>query len=254
MRKLCATIATATALVANQAGAEECRSLVKSTTIEASVHSGYLSPFGALYSRNPILQTSYTLALCNGVYANLWHSLDLKAGPNIGSGDEIDMTLGWSGNIGSSGFSLDLGAVHYNVPPLSRVGREDYIAPYLELTAPEQEFGNHRWAPYVRLEAYRDMARGAVANFQPFIYAGVKDEWTLDEQWSVSHKLYGLHNPKALDLRPAFIGKYEGALKYRLSQNVTLGIPVAHLSLPFGNPGDGRTPAVVVGAGISISF
>src|SRR3989344_7624882 len=195
MRTIRVVLIIAVLLATNPAKAEECRPLVKSVSIESSIRTGYLSAFGVRYSHNPVGQTSYTVTLCNGLYANLWHSLDLKSGPNNGSGDEIDATVGWSGNLGSSGLTLDLGVTHQNIPPVSRLGKEDYVSPYLELTAPEQELGKHRLAPYVRLEVYRDMARGQTANFQPFVYLGAKHEWMLDDVWSVSQKVYGLHNP-----------------------------------------------------------
>ncbi len=120
---LCSVFAAAPALAQTDESTEE----VPAISIDASVEvvSDYRFRGISLSDFDPAVQPSLTVTHKSGFYANVWGSnITEYAGADV----EVDLTVGWSGDIGSGGTSADVYAMYYAYPGGSDVNYAEFGA------------------------------------------------------------------------------------------------------------------------------
>ncbi|MEI6420314.1 MAG: hypothetical protein WCO30_01645 [bacterium] len=118
-------------------------------SLSQSFYSKYMGTDGEVYDKRAVSQTYLSLAhLPTGIYFSAWSNNPLTSN---GCSDELDLTIGWSGDIGP--LSLNLGVAYYDLKYFGR--RKDspnYLAPFIEVSKEIGIFGN-KVTPYIRFEA-----------------------------------------------------------------------------------------------------
>lgn len=93
-----------------------------SVDLTLGVYSDYRFRGLSLSEKDPAFQPSLTVTHKSGVYASVWGS---NIADNAGDDVEIDLTLGYSGNIGD-GFKLGALAVYYVYPGISSINYAEF--------------------------------------------------------------------------------------------------------------------------------
>ena len=104
-----------------------------SVTLSSQVLNKYFDINGATWADVTVVQTDLTLSHnSSGVYIDIWHSTGADGtGWDDGAEDEVDWSLGWSGDVGQ--LNIDGGVVYYDLVGLFNGTAGDVVAPYLNL-------------------------------------------------------------------------------------------------------------------------
>lgn len=224
-----------------------------SVSISSKVWSKYLGATGSIVHNKPVLQTDIFVSLPKGFYFDIWHSMgldDKKLSSNFG--DEMDLTLGWTGSIGKK-FYLDVGIAYYDCYPLLRGKNYDAFAPYVEVGKSIELgrfLGTHTLVPFGRLEL--NLPTGDVDS-GTYSYAGLKHVWKISEKLSVKQKADFLYDSGSFGATSGLIGRYESGLSWQIFKkmsvepiNIKTRTPIT--SIP------GHKTEVVIGTGITLYF
>lgn len=105
------------------------------TSCRANISSRYIGGTGDVLDNRPVIQGSCNIAFSNGVFVTPWVSQSLVA-PGIGtrSGNEFDVTIGWSGKI-SDRITLGPSLAYYDLakPKLFHGTKGDILSPSFRL-------------------------------------------------------------------------------------------------------------------------
>ncbi len=135
---------------------------------------------GETLSKQPVIQSSITLADRTGVYAKFLSALALSAEIGSDSGNEVDFLAGYAKDFGD--FSFDAGYARY-YQLFTRGSEKDLNVGYASVTSPD--IRGVRW--YVTGEADVERNRLTQEVRSIFLYqAGLKPEIRISESWSVN--------------------------------------------------------------------
>lgn len=220
-----------------------------SITLSSKIWTKYLGTNGFVYHEEPVIQTDLFISLPKGFYVDIWHSVGLDDN-NLSSnyGNELDYTLGWSGEI--KGFLFDTGISYFDIYKTFENSGEDIIQPYVVLSK-EIPVSNSVFSPYLKAElpfsAKNSNSKGI------YLYAGINHLLELTEKLSVNHEMYFLHDNGAFGLNSGIIGGYNAGLSYNISNHVILEPILIKTTTPlFG--AELRKTETVFGSGITFNF
>lgn len=164
--------------------AEECE-----TTAYAGAYTGYaFQDLGIVVEDRPVLQAGATRT-CGALSYDLWTSTTLSSeGPygNRGSGDEVDVTVSWSGTVGSPVGTLEIEAsgAYWLLADFGR-SRDDFVSASLKVGRPV-ELGAVTMMPYVQVSEWIGLD-GAYDT--TLVRAGVSASLPLGERWTADFDL-----------------------------------------------------------------
>lgn len=88
---------------------------IAQTACDLGVYSKYIAGIGGVADDHPVVQGQCTKTFANGTYVNGWFSESLRdPGLSKTYGNEIDLTLGWTGDI-SDKWSVDVHTAYYDM-------------------------------------------------------------------------------------------------------------------------------------------
>lgn len=224
-----------------------------SVTLSSKVWSKYLGTTGSIVHDKPVLQTDIFVSLPKGFYFDIWHSMGLddhKLSSNFG--DEIDLTLGWTGGIGKK-FYLNVGLAYYDCYQLLRGKQFDAFAPFAEVGRPFEVgrfLGTHTIIPFGRLELNfptGDLDSGI------YSYAGIKHAWKISEKLQMKQKADFLYDSGSFGVKSGLIGRYESGLSWQISKKISVEPINIKARTPISSISDRKTE-IVFGTGITLCF
>ncbi len=224
-----------------------------SQTLTIQVKDKYLLGKDIVAYNKPVVQTDLFIPLIKGFYLDLWWSSGFNKNLNGGFDDEIDYTVGWSGEV--KNLNLDLGVAYYNLFNLGRVAG-DILQPYFEFGKSFRIKEQHLLTPYFRTEIYFPVEwKGVDAKRGALIFGGVKYEWQALEYLTVSQKLAMVYDTGTFIASDrGFLGDYNLALSWKVTEKMSIDLPTFRAIVPLSNLNDGRETKTVFGTGITFKF
>ncbi|MFC1625265.1 hypothetical protein ACFL1O_00045 [Patescibacteria group bacterium] len=220
-----------------------------SATFSSKIWSKYHVPNSVVVHDEPVLQNNLLTSLPKGFYFNIWHSMGLDdVDLSSNSGDELDLTFGWSGSWKE--FGLDMGITYIDGLPTFRMKRGDFIQPYLELSRGLDIADEHLLTPFTKIELLFPLDGG---DNLADIFGGIKHNWQLSDRFAVSQKVYLLCDDAGSG-NGALVGGYEMDFNWNIKENITFSPLMLKTTAPFSSVNDGRRPEATIGVGISFVF
>lgn len=220
-----------------------------SVTVSSKVWSEYVGAMGVVVHNKPVLQTDLCLSLPKGFYFDIWHSAGLDDDDlSSNFGDEIDLTGGWTGEIGKN-FYLNVGLIYYDIYPLLEGDQLDAFVPFIE-AGRNFEVGSHTIVPFGRLEV--NLLTGDT-NSGVYLFAGVKHVWKLPADFSIRQKADLFYDSGGFGMIPGLLGRYEGELSWQVSGIISLEPISVRVRTPLDSIPDRETEAAF-GAGATLYF
>lgn len=221
--------------------------------VSSKVYSRYLNAgAGNILHDKPVIQTDLFVSLPKGFYFDFWHSAGLDGtGLSSDSGDEIDYTVGWSGEV--KNLNLDIGAYYFDCVDIFKSPRGDFVEPYLEVNKSFDISKNQRLTPYVWFgfiySAKEDeFGHGFYTRF------GVKHAWQINPKLRFSQKANLFFDDGACGFDSGVLGEYRCDLSWQISKSTTLDLISVKAITPFTSLSDSRKTEIVYGAGITRRF
>lgn len=221
-------------------------------SLSSKVLSRFVNQAGLVLHDRPVLQTSLTAATPSGAYANLSHSVGLDdADPSSNSGDEIDYTLGWSGNVVEK-VTLDANVAYYDVHKLFQVPQDDIVVPFLEIGR-EWQFGQHLLKPRVQGWGFIP-AVGKSSSWTLLTGIGLKHEWKISDWLKLNQEADVKYDNGGLpDTDSGFLADISNGLQWTISEHIEIEAPGIRLTIPL-TPFFDRDFEVIGYGGIAITF
>ncbi len=224
-----------------------------SATLTSKVLSRYVLVNGADVYRKPVVQSELLLLLPKGFYADLFWSTGMNTQFSHDLDDEVDWTVGWSGNVGK-GVVLDFGVTYFDLRSLwstkGPVG--DFIQPFAQAEKTFSLSESQSLTPYLRLEVlfptHADIRTGS------YVHLGVRHVWTVSDVLALNQKLFLVGDSGAAGFDAVVIGHYQAGLDWRMAKKLTLTLPTLKFSSPLSHVSDGRQGEFVYGLGMSLAF
>lgn len=222
-------------------------------TITPKVNSQFVNVAGIVLHDRPVLQTSVTAATPSGVYANIFHSVGLDDGDlDSNFGDEIDVAIGWSGDIAGL-VTLDANVAYYDIHELFHMPQGDIVVPYATLTR-AWKLGNHTLKPRIQewgfIPAYGDS--GAATSLTGL---GLKHEWKIFDFLTLTQEADAKHdNGGSPDTDSGWLVDYSIGLSWPITEHITLEVPGFRAVVPLEEFSDGREVECIGWGGFSAKF
>lgn len=222
-------------------------------TVAPRVSSQFVNVGGIVLHDRPVLQTSLTAATPSGAYANLFHSVGLDdADLSNNGGDEIDYTVGWSGDLVER-VTLDANVAYYDIHDIFHVPREDIVVPYATIGRP-WELGTHILKPRIQewgfIPAYGDS--GAATSLTGL---GLKHEWQLRDWLTLAQEADAKYDNGGFpDTDSGWLADYSLGLSWPISKHITLEAPGFRIVVPLTPFSDGRETELIGWGGFSVKF
>lgn len=200
-----------------------------SFVITTNVRSEYVDPYGITNTSHPVVQDEVTITSPSGVYVDLWHSHQL-ARPGVlsyNNGDEIDVSLGWSGTLWDKkpySIDVDLGITYEDYVGLGSTSG-DILLPYLEL-GHEFDLGKVSIEPFVRFEYAFPVNGNENGNLNgSFLFTGLKVNVDLSDKWSINEKLDMETDDGAFGYKPGgVVIDSTSTVSYKATDTLTLDV------------------------------
>ncbi len=169
--------------------------------------------------------------------------------------NEIDLSVGWTGNLGKTGLNVDVGLSHFNIYQLGQWDKSDIMELYIELSLAEPiEIVRDAFSinPYLRTETMRDCGSGESINFETTIHFGLKSDWKITDEISVNQKIRMVYDPGIFDLAAGFVLMYDASVDVKIFKELTWNAVQVRQSVPFVS--DRRDTSTVLGTGFTLNF
>lgn len=222
-----------------------------SLKLTSTVRSQYVFGNGGVASDKPVVQTDLFVGLANGFWCDIWGSMPLDV-HNTGKdyATELYATAGWTGKVGDYLLTLYVG-----YDDLHRTGTfdgGDCVAVVGEVSREFKLSETLSLSPFLHVETYFTMDGKTCGDTLPRL--GMYYSWQIAERVSLDGKAYLLYDPGVFGGQTAVVGNIEGALHWKLSDNITFECPYVRYISPLNFVSDGRRGEWIYGAGISIGF
>ncbi len=251
--KRIAVVVLLVAMVATGAEAEKDLSL----TISSKVYSKYLgSTTGSICHEDPVLQTDLFFTLPHGLYFDIWHSSGLDGtGLSSDGGDEIDFTVGWTGEIEKlQNIKLDLGISYFDCYDLFKMPSGDFILPYLNVSKEFPVLKDHCLEPFVFFQ-FPYSAKGNEYGNGFIVRSGMFHHWNITDSLAICQRVNLTFDDGAWGNDSGLLGEYRFDASWKITDRITLDVISVKVARPFSNFSDGRDGTeAVYGAGIKICF
>ena len=229
--------------------------------IEASfstrIFSKYVDDAGLVAHDKPVLQNDLTIVhLPSGFYVDIWHSASFAHGAaSSNNGDEIDYTLGWSGDF--AGMGIDAGITYIDNIALLAMPDGDIIQPYIELNKKFAVDDRNTITPFIKA-AYGTPARGSARELQGLcIHAGVKHTLIFTKYLNINQKLVATFDNVAFGADRALVGTYEINPSYRFLEHpsYTMSFDLSARAIGPLVEYEGRDRELhLIGGGVAVNF
>jgi len=221
-----------------------------SVSVSSKVWSKYLGGTGRVALNKPVIQTDIFVSLPKGFYFDVWNSTGLDDS-NLSSnfGDEIDWTVGWSGNVIEKTY-LDVGLAYYDCYELFRSKEYDAFAPYIEVGRPI-ELDSHTLTPFGRVEW--NLPVDSLVNSGTYSYAGIKHGWKISKNFLLKQKVDFLYDSGSFGVNSGWIGRYQGELSWQVFRVLSIEPISLKARTPITSM-PGHKTETSVGAGATLSF
>ena len=207
---------------------------------------------GIVFLDKPVVQTDLYVTLPHGIYLDIWHSVGLNDG-NFSSdfGDEIDYTIGWSGNI-KDNLVLNVGIAYFDLVDVGTFS-SDMVQLYAELST-EAEVGNLTISPFIELEQHWVVGwPGVEGGLQ--VITGVRHNTPLFlDDLDLSQRFQITYDSGVAGFDSGFIGEYCAGISWQVTDMMSVTPIQLKISSPLGSMDDNRETEMVWGFGASILF
>lgn len=253
MNQIGLLLAMASFLFVFESNAAEPKGKVFEINLSTKVLNQYVGDTGVVVYNRPVSQNDLTIThIPSGIYLDIWQSISLNhSGRSTNFGNEIDYTLGWSGDI--AGIGIDTGVAYLDLITLFKMTEGDVVQPYIELNKKLDIAERHTLTPYVRVE-YGIPAKGNAKEFKGlYVYTGLKHGCQVSKNISISQKAAIIYDDGAYAADRAWVGTYEIAPSYRITDWLSFDL-TGKIIGPFTNVNDGRKTQFIGGGGFSVNY
>jgi hypothetical protein len=230
--------------------------------IEAStssrVFSKYIDDAGLVAHNGPVVQSELTIVhVPSGFYVDIWHSASIShGGVSSNYGNEIDYTLGWSGDF--AGIEIDAGITYIDNITLFTMPVGDSVRPYVELNKKFEVDERNTMTPFIKTE-YGIPAKGGSRELKGLhIHSGLKHHLEITKGLNVNQKVVLTLDDGAFGADRALVGAYEITPSYRfLKQSFyTMSFELSARAIgPLAESKDhARKFQLIGGAGLLVDF
>ena len=189
-------------------------------TFTTGIWSQFVLEAGVVASKENVKQSSLTVAHPSGLYGNLWWSAGLNdADPNSDGADEVDVTLGWAGEI--LGLDIDTGISYFGNFPIDMVDG-DQLRPYF-LACKWFDLGKsktHRIAPFAGMKAVFPV-KGSMPNRGLLFPFGLKHRWQISKKWSFCQAASLSYHDWTGTLDDGFMGYYNAGFSWKITDSLS---------------------------------
>lgn len=222
-------------------------------SLSIQVKDKYLLGKGIVAHNKSVIQTDLYIPLDKGLYLDFWWSSGFNKKLDGGFDDEIDETIGWSGEV--KNLDVDLGIAHFNLFRIDRLDG-DVVQPYFEIGKNFKVNDRHALTPYFRTEIYFPVGwKGVDAKRGAHIFGGIKHYWQALERLTISQKLAAVYDTGTfVNFDHGFLGDYSVGLGWKITDKITIDLPTFRAVFPLTDLKDGRKPNTVFGGGITFKF
>lgn len=208
-------------------------------TVSVTVMDKYVVNKGITLHDGPVLQIDAFFGLRLGFYFDLWASKSLdRLSINDSFGNEIDLTLGWAGNV--RGFGVDAGIAYFDLIELFSLNGGDVVQPFIELNKTFIPADAHTLTPYVRVEIMLPVGWEGNPSSGAHIFAGVKHNWKVLDRLALNQKAAVMYDTGTFaGFSSGILGSYDLGLSVALTESVSVG-PTFKVVFPVSDLDDGR--------------
>lgn len=222
-----------------------CSTLSASTVITTKYANKYLSfGGGSVLHDGSVIQTDITTTFENGAFVGIWTSYSPDGESNLG--DEIDFTVGWSGQIGK-GWTLGYSSTYFDEQELSTFGAGDILYNKLVLS--------RQLSDYTLAFTVRNYSPMSGSGFEGgwLIGASVSRNFQLSEKLSLFTSIELNHDNGALGCDSGLMVNPFVGMSYKVNDAVTWDIIQAngHVQLTTD---DARKSDIMWSTGFKYSF
>jgi len=214
---------------------------------QSIVRSKYVGPDGLQFYGDPVLQSSVTVNHKSGLFFDLWYSTGFNSQFSNDWDDEIDYTLGWSGEV--SNFELGSSLSYFDNFKNLNFTYNDVVKGNVHLGYPKQI------KPWLRFVPYLDYVTFIVPNKRtPFVggnlYSiGSGSEIILTNKMKIAPLIQFTWDDGAFGVRSGHFIKLSSNLNWTLSKHFIWNV----LEATFYSPSNRREmkKEFVLGTGLS---
>lgn len=184
-----------------------------SVLVYGGVMNKYVIGNGIISAKDPVAQGGVKFSFENGTYLDLWLSRRFSDAEGNAYGNESDLTLGWSGAVGS--VSVDTGVAVFNLYPTTRVDRNDVTQLFAEVSPKTAwTIGTTTLSPYVRLEVVSSTGMGF--RNEPIYFVGLRHTWSATGRLSVLQRLQISEQPDLPGVSGGVVVSYKLQVPYTI--------------------------------------
>ncbi|MDO8571691.1 MAG: hypothetical protein Q7R79_03350 [bacterium] len=203
------------------------------------------------------LWSDLNVNLPKGFYVNIWNHYGVDGRETSKQPNELDLTLGWRGDLPRVGLEVGFATTYINNSPLGLWWERDVWAQSATFSK-TYTFGQHTLRPQLRvdwLSRTTDFGGGALV-----LMPNVSHTWKRlfgIEPLNFIHQVFVIHDdgfyvPKN-DSEGYFL-RWNAGLRWRLSKKTTITLPSFIAQVPLHRGGDGRGQTTSWGSSLSFSF
>ncbi len=229
---------------------------LSSVTLRSVVGDKYLNfANGAELYGEPVAQSQLLVNFRNGFYIELWNSTPFGDW-NENLGTEQDVGVGWTGPLSLCGLSggfgetvLDIGVSYFDEPDLAKLGSDDIVKSYLQLSH-DFTIGGHKFSALAHYRNYTAMPR---SSFRGGSYLGVGMATTVPlVKVSITTSLSPVWDFGGFGADDGLMLQGGAELDWKLGKRITLILPQVMYYAPLTM--DDRPLDAVVFGGFSIAL
>jgi len=220
--------------------------------------SQYVNTGGISFSGGPVLQSSLTVSLPSGFYAQVWHSTEIDANLLDNPGAELDFYLGWSGrlywleNPFLNSLEWDVNISYQDYPGLFSRMKEDFLGLELEVKKPFELNEVHVLSPFVAVEYYYPL-NGNGGEQGAYASVGLRHSWKIWESISLEQSVRGTYDSGAFGYESGIVGAYTASLQWKATEHLNVDLGLVQYTVPISSFHN-RKNEIVYGAGIRYEF
>jgi hypothetical protein len=193
-----------------------------------------------LFHDEPVIQGDITATFQNGIYASLWFSTSPESSWGNDLGDEIDPSLGWSGDIGY-GFKMNIALIYFYEP---EANFPDIWYPKMVIS--HEFFG---WDIGLKIGVYLPID-GSEGGW--LVGPMANKTFKVTDKWSVPVTLKLIYDDGGFGNDSGVIPSISTGLNYKVSDGLSVSLSIAGC-VPLWTD-DARKERFVLGLGTSLKF
>lgn len=228
-------------------------SMASAVEIELSEHfvSQYVGASGWVFTNHAGLETELTASLDNGIYADVWNFSNLEGDFNDGEANEIDFSIGWSGDI--FGLTLDGGVAYYNYAILDNAEGDSWCF-YVGVAKQFDISDVQHLVPSIKFEGYIPAKGDSSEEHGADVVLNLEHSWdVLPELLTIYHTPGLFYDDGQFGGESGVLGSWEVGVNYFITENLTIDASWL-ISTPLAGMDDGRETETVLSAGLNYAF